>query len=523
MFLNHVVGTSRLVASSIGVAVAVLGYICVHQIADAQTNAEDYFYQVTRGTTDSSMPSPRGGTADLSAHGFRFWCVPSHYTYDDPVVYPGEAGRAHLHMFFGNTETDFDSTSSSIVNRGGSTCDGGITNRSAYWVPALFNEDGEVVLPKTISNYYKSWVSNRSLLRPIPQGLQILANDRVRNSGGVTVARPGSPQDTWQSSIRVSDHDGLTIEILFPDCIAVDGDGNPIFSSPGGTSHVAYSQGACPSSHPYNIPQLTQIINWDNVPYGSDWMLASDMMSNSPKGSTAHADYIAGWTTQSSQIMLDCVRDGARECGPPLQQHWQDQFFSPDGERVYDYFRVAAGVDATILDGWPAMLDMNNMPMPHEEEDEHEEEDNEVDVDEVEVDEEEDDEVEVDEDEDEDETEETDDETTTTTTTTSSTRVVTTDNLYVRSSPNGTKVGQQWKGAMGTMKEGSKIAAGGYNWVYVDFDASPDGYVADAYLAAKVTTTNDSTTNIELRKKIVELMAQLQKLLELYQKLFGSN
>ncbi len=322
----------------------------------AETASSGYSHVVTRGTADSSMPAPHGGNNNLDAHGFRFFCVPSHFSYDDPVVYPGQPGRAHLHMFFGNVDVDANSTSDSIANTGRTSCDGGITNRSAYWIPALFNENDEVVLPRFINSYYKSWVTDRSQLRPIPPGLQILANDQVPGSSGVVVSKV--EQDLWGASIRVSPHDGLTVEILFPDCVAVDANGQPILSSPGGTRHVAYSSGGCPRSHPYNIPQLTQIVNWDNVPFDSDWYFASDPMNGTRKGRSVHADYMAGWTIESAQIMSDCVRDGYKECGPGLHGHWQDQFFAPNGDRVYDFFKLADGVDATpsALSDWPPML-----------------------------------------------------------------------------------------------------------------------------------------------------------------------
>lgn len=315
-------------------------------------------YVVTRGTAESSMPVPQGGV-NLDGHGFRFFCVPSHFSYDDPVVYPGQVGAAHLHMFFGNTDVNAHTTSESILQSGLSTCDGGLTNRSAYWIPALFNENDEVVLPTSINNYYKSWISNRKQIKPIPAGLQILTNDKIKGSSGVVVSNVD--RELWAGTIRISGKDGLTIEIIFPDCLAIDKEGNPVLSSPGGVKHVAYSSGRCPISHPYAIPQLTQTIYWDNVLFESDWYLASDKMANAAKGTTAHADYIAGWTEEAAQIMSDCVMEGIRECGPALQLHAADQFFSPSGERVYDFFTLAEGTNPTpnAMHGWPYML-------PHE-------------------------------------------------------------------------------------------------------------------------------------------------------------
>ena len=326
--------------------------------AQGSTEHSEYLYVVTRGTGESSMPAPQGGNRNLDEHGFRFFCVPSHFSYNDPVVYPGQEGAAHLHLFFGNTDVNAHSTSESIVTSGRSTCDGGITNRSAYWIPALYNEDDNVVLPTLINLYYKSWVTDRSQIKPIPAGLQILTNDKVKGSTGVVVSTVD--EELWKATIRVFDHDGVTIEIRFPDCIAVNKDGSPVLTSPGGSDHVAYSSGRCPPSHPYLIPQLTQIVNWSDVAFASDWYLSSDMMSSAPKGTTAHADYMAGWTDKSARIMADCVREGFRECGPGLQRHATDQFFSPDGLRVYDFFKIADGVTSTpqAMKGWPHMLPM---------------------------------------------------------------------------------------------------------------------------------------------------------------------
>ena len=330
-------------------------------LVHAQHNSNGFEYVVTRGTSHSSPPIPVKGNQNLIEHGFRFFCVPSHFSYNDPIVYPGQDGAAHLHMFFGNTDVDAFSTSESIVNLGNSTCDGGITNRSAYWIPALYNEDNQVVLPSVITLYYKSWVSDRSVIQPIPAGLQILANDKVKGSTGVVVSTVD--REIWKGTIRVYEHDNsLHIEIRFPDCVAVDADRKPVLTSPSGTRHVAYSSGSCPLSHPYTIPQLTQIISWNDISFASEWRLSSDLMKDSPKGTTMHADYVAAWTEDAARTMSDCVRDGYRECGPALQLHWSDQFFSPDGEQIYDYFKVADGVDLVLaeLNDWPHVLSVHH-------------------------------------------------------------------------------------------------------------------------------------------------------------------
>ena len=276
-------------------------------------------YQLIRGSAMRVSEFRVGPFDGLSHHGSRHHCLVSHYSYDDPVVYPGEPGRAHLHMFFGNTGADYASTSQSIANSGNSTCWGGIVNRSAYWAPAFFNENDEVVLPHTLMIYYKSWVNDRTQLQPIPVGLQMLANRNVQNAG------------PWHFSH--SDHDGIYMSIDFPNCVAVGFDGQPVLSSPGGTSHLAYSSGSCPASHPYMIPTMTININY-RLDYNSGWYLASDS-STATKGESLHADYIAGWTEEAMAQITQCVIDGNSSCGPRDQVQDPSRLLAPDGTQVY--------------------------------------------------------------------------------------------------------------------------------------------------------------------------------------------
>src|SRR5436190_8376748 len=45
---------------------------------------------------------------------FATLCRFSHEAPDDPIVYPGQAGKSHLHTFFGNASTDAASTYDSL-------------------------------------------------------------------------------------------------------------------------------------------------------------------------------------------------------------------------------------------------------------------------------------------------------------------------------------------------------------------------------------------------------------------------
>jgi hypothetical protein len=61
-------------------------------------------------------------TIDSDIGAFRTVCDYSHMNYDDPIVYPGQPGRAHLHTYFGNTLVNAFSTVNSVATTGNSTC-----------------------------------------------------------------------------------------------------------------------------------------------------------------------------------------------------------------------------------------------------------------------------------------------------------------------------------------------------------------------------------------------------------------
>jgi hypothetical protein len=82
-------------------------------------------------TSEVAMPASDG------QGDFRTKCQPSHFAFDDPIVFPGQVGKSHLHVFFGNTLSSASSTAESLRTTGNSTCRGGTVNRSSYWVPAM--------------------------------------------------------------------------------------------------------------------------------------------------------------------------------------------------------------------------------------------------------------------------------------------------------------------------------------------------------------------------------------------------
>lgn len=265
------------------------------------------------------------GTAAPDVVGaFRFLCAPSHNAYDDPVVFPGQPGKSHLHTFFGNTLTDGNSTYQSLRTTGDSTCNNKL-NRSAYWVPALMNGKGKVVMPDYVSIYYKRLpvtapncqVEGRACVS-LPRGLRYVFGYNMSNPANSSSfyfncdgpgAVPGHYANIAQAAKNCPAGARLGAVLSSPSCW----NGTEL-DSPDHRSHLAFpSYGSwgflkCPDTHPYVLPEL-QIAVWYTTDAtldrsgneGADvntWYFVSDRMANMPAmvpGSTFHADWFGAW------------------------------------------------------------------------------------------------------------------------------------------------------------------------------------------------------------------------------------
>lgn len=271
----------------------------------------------------------------------------SHFSYDDPIIYPDEPGRAHLHMFWGNTALDAFTTTESILSTGRSSCEGGANYKVGAWIPALYNSQGEVVIPELNFIYYKTFGSatmNYSMVQEVPQGLGMLASSDTRNFHQGLIRSYYTTLDGRRY---------LLLNISFPSCVATDNGqitGNPILSfrdMPGElasqvNSHVAYpgsgNEVDCPMTHPYRFPTPQFMIFFDPDEVGSEPYLSSDVMEDAPPLSTLHGDYLFGSDPSVNEGFLRCVQE-ARRCGFDEGGRGQlpERFFGPSG-RVYSDF-----------------------------------------------------------------------------------------------------------------------------------------------------------------------------------------
>jgi len=247
---------------------------------------------------------------------FRAACQYSHFSYDDPIVFPGQPGKAHLHMFFGNTETDAFSTTNSIVNSGGGSCNGFELNRSAYWTPALLDGRGNVVVPDEIILYYKTKAPES--VQRMPQGLKMLSGNTTAESFEVSdflYWSCGGSGKTYNKSNRIPDCGGDTINatIAFPQCW----DGVNLDSTDH-RSHMAMvsPHKPCPATHPVRLPQISILLYYPGDEATRDWHISSDRFGgfNTGGGATLHADWWGGWNDEAMDLWTDGCMKAARNC-----------------------------------------------------------------------------------------------------------------------------------------------------------------------------------------------------------------
>jgi hypothetical protein len=260
----------------------------------------------------SEQPASSDGTGS-----FRNECAFSHMSSDDPIVFPGQPGKSHLHTFFGNTAVDAQSSADSIRTSGNSTCRGGTANRTGYWVPALIDAAGHPIEPTALEVYYKSGYNGirAADIKPFPSGLRMVAGS-AKSTAAQDVAYWGCSQQYigHPGSIPAcSAGDSLKMTVEFPQCW----DGTNL-DSEDHKSHMSYPQnGRCPDTHPVPIPAISFNVLY-SVPSDGDtsgWRLASDMYDASmPRGFSAHADWFDGWDPEVVKAFVEHCINAAVDC-----------------------------------------------------------------------------------------------------------------------------------------------------------------------------------------------------------------
>ena len=261
-------------------------------------------------------PAPRPDNGASPEGQFRVACEYSHFGSDDPIIFPGQPGASHLHMFFGNTLVNANTTEEQLLNTGGGTCSGFELNRSAYWTPALLDGNGNTIVPDAIILYYKTKFPGE--VSPMPQGLQMLAGNFDRESFETSDRLHwscGGSGAAYNKTNRIPDCGGdyVNATIQFPSCW----DGVNLGSSDF-VSHLDFGSDhePCPSSHPVRLPRISILLYYPGVGSVDGWHLASDNTNgfNSPPGGTLHADWWGAWNDDAMNLWINGCMRASRNC-----------------------------------------------------------------------------------------------------------------------------------------------------------------------------------------------------------------
>ncbi|MFK8029102.1 MAG: DUF1996 domain-containing protein [Gammaproteobacteria bacterium] len=290
----------------------------------------------------------------------RINCDFAHSSYNDPIVFPGQEGAAHLHRFYGNTLLDHNTTLESLYTQGDSTCQGNKLNLSAYWIPALLapyynattgereqDTDGDpawIVVPAVVGNddeahevfYYSAGIDILDDIQPVPAGLRMIA--------GTHSTMPGEEQSTeiarWHcQSWGSDDTTNPQFSASIPECVAPDRVRMDLFfpscwdginlDSENHKNHMAYptedpvtNRTVCPESHPVAIARPSYHYAFGVRPEVYDpvarsskgWRLAADMYEvndTTAGGLSLHGDWFNGWHPEIMELLVaTCIRQG---------------------------------------------------------------------------------------------------------------------------------------------------------------------------------------------------------------------
>jgi hypothetical protein len=304
-------------------------------------------FEISKGLVSAgSIP----GKYDDDTGAFRFVCGgEGPIRYDDPIVYPGQPGRSHLHYFFGQHNADAFMTGASMATSASTTCNNTkySFNRSSYWIPALVNDQGEVIRANAIVVYYKRSRSTSGFCTPgnprfqgicvgIPNDLQFVTGwnmyapkAKVVGASWYCTTGDGLHHDNLDSVFSGGCSAGSTLvaDTLGQNCW--DGKNT---DSPDHRSHLAFmfydgsrADPVCPKGYPYVIPQQENKVMWlvttdmigtrANGSKYSRIRLASDaMLPGAKSGQTLHADYKEKWDARVKKLWLDNCIDKGLSC-----------------------------------------------------------------------------------------------------------------------------------------------------------------------------------------------------------------
>ncbi|KAM0333328.1 hypothetical protein ACHAQA_001989 [Verticillium albo-atrum] len=241
----------------------------------------------------------------------------------DPIVFPGQHSKSHLHSFFGSDAVTVDTKTSAELQAGCTNLENP-NDLSVYWIPTpLYTKDGgstyEPIPVSRFSAYYNLGESPAEVA--IPQDLKMVAGDATATTqaqviadskaewfceggGGGALDANGFPSATCGTHLQQL--------LYFPSCVNTE---------TLETAYKARSHGTanwCPEGMK-SMPQLRFSIRYNlRTVLPDGWSGVAPFKLSCGPAWCAHGDFINGWTEESAQNMVATTSD-------------KREFFSVDG------------------------------------------------------------------------------------------------------------------------------------------------------------------------------------------------
>jgi hypothetical protein len=238
----------------------------------------------------------------------------------DPIVFPGQYDKSHLHSFFGSDAVTVSTKTSAELQKGCTNAENP-NDLSVYWIPTpLYTKDGgktyDPIPVMRFSAYYNLGESPAEVA--IPQDLQMVAGDATATTkeqvpadskaewfceggGGGALDANGFPSETCATHLQQL--------LYFPSCVNTE---------TLETAYKARSYGTanwCPQGMK-SMPQLRFSIRYDLrkvLPDG--WSGGSPFKLACGPAWCSHGDFINGWTEESAQNMV-ATTESKRDFSP---------------------------------------------------------------------------------------------------------------------------------------------------------------------------------------------------------------
>lgn len=232
----------------------------------------------------------------------------------DPIVFPGQHDKSHLHSFFGSDAVTVDTKTSAELQAGCTNLENP-NDLSAYWIPTpLYTKDGgktyDPIPVARFSAYYNLGEAPAEVA--IPQDLHMVAGKATAQTpadmipdakaewfceggGGGALDANGFPSETCGTHLQQL--------IYFPNCVNTD------------TLETAYKarEHGTPNWCPAGMSSMSQLRF--SIRYNLRGVLPNGWSGGSPfklscgPAWCSHGDFMNGWTEEAAEAMVATTSD----------------------------------------------------------------------------------------------------------------------------------------------------------------------------------------------------------------------